>query len=112
MAKFKINETVIVNDGNSTGVIVGIDSLSYPLPLYEIKIDKTGEVLSYYEPAIKKLVTPDDVLRYGEILTDDIYDLGSDWNNYDVRIRTIRYESHIFYHKTINGETIEFKELG
>lgn len=111
MAKFKINENVIVNGGSYTGVVVGTDAISYPLPLYEVKINETGEVLPYYEPAIKKLVTPDDALRYGDVLTDDIFDLGSDWKNYDVRIRTIRYESHIFYHKMVNGEVIEFKEL-
>lgn len=111
MARFKINEDVIVNGGSYTGVVVGIDATSYPLPLYEVKINETGEVLPYYELAIKKLVTSDDVLRYGEILTDDIFDLGSDWKNYDVRIRTIRYESRIFYHKMVNGEVVEFKEL-
>lgn len=111
MAKFKINENVIVNGGSYTGVVVGIDAISYPLPLYEVKINETGELLPYYEPAIKKLVTPDNALRYGDVLTDDIFDLGSDWKNYDVRIRTIRYESHIFYHKMENDEVTEFKEL-
>lgn len=116
MAKFDIGESVIVNGGNYAGVVVGIDSISYPLPLYEIKINETGELLPYYELAIKKLVTPDDALRYGEILTDEnLYcefqaeDGFEDWHY--VRIRTIRYESHIFYHKMVNGEVVEFKEL-
>ena len=116
MAKFKINENVIVNDGSNTGIIVGIDSLSYPLPLYEIKINETGDIMSYYEPAIKKMVNADDVVRYGDILTDD--NLYSEMQYPDgfenhkwIRIRTVRYESRIFYHKMINGETVEFKEL-
>lgn len=71
MSSFKINENVIVNGGSYTGVVVGIDAVSYPLPLYDVKINETGEVLPYYEPAIKKLVTPDDALRYREVLTDD-----------------------------------------
>ena len=110
MAKFNINEPVIVNGGSYTGVVVGIDAISYPLPLYEVKINETGEVLSYYEPAIKKLVTPDDALRYGDVLTDDSYYVDGINSGYH-RIRTIRYESRIFYHKMVNGEVVEFKEL-
>ena len=111
MAKFKINENVIINGGSFTGVVVGIDSISYPLPLYEIKINETGEVLPYYELAIKKLVTPDDVLRYGEVLTDDMNYVCRVAGDLDIRIRTIRYEYRIFYHKMVNGEVVEFKEL-
>ena len=115
MAKFKINENVIVNGGNYIGVVVGIDAISYPLPLYEIKINETGEVLPYYEPAIKKLVTPDDALRYGDVLTDDElhYELKGHVTICPIhkRIRTIRYDNRIFYHKMINGEVVEFKEL-
>lgn len=118
MARFKINENVIVNGGSYTGVVVGIDAISYPLPLYEVKINETGEVLPYYELAIKKLTTSDDVLRYGEVLTDDEFECDildstgfqiAETNYY--RIRTIRYEYRIFYHKMVNGEVIEFKEL-
>lgn len=116
MAKFNINENVIVNGGNYTGVVVGIDAISYPLPLYEVKINETGELLPYYEPAIKKLVTPDDALRYGDVLTDEnLYCELQAENGFEdchyVRIRTIRYESYIFYHKMVNGEVVEFKEL-
>lgn len=111
MAKFKINENVIINGRSFTGVVVGIDSISYPLPLYEIKINETGEVLPYYELAIKKLVTPDDVLRYGEVLTDDMNYVCRAEGDLDIRIRTIRYEYRIFYHKMVNGEFVEFKEL-
>lgn len=116
MAKFNINEPVIVNGGSYTGVVVGIDSISYPLPLYEIKINETGELLPYYELAIKKLVAPDDALRYGEVLTDEnLYcelqtEDGFEDYHY-VRIRTIRYEYRIFYHKMVNGEVVEFKGL-
>ena len=113
MSRFKINERVIINDGVYTGVIVGIDTISYPLPLYEVKTNETGEVLPYYEPAIKKLVTPDECLRYGDVLTDDNWfcfncdDAKEDF----IRVRTIRYNKRIFYHKMENGEVVEFKEL-
>ena len=116
MAKFKINENVIVNSGSYTGVVVGIDTISYPLPLYKVKINETGEVLPCYEPAIKKLVTPDDALRYGDVLTDENlyceFQAEDGFEDYHyVRIRTIQYESRIFYHKMISGEVVEFKEL-
>ena len=118
MERFKINENVIVNGGSYTGVVVGIDAISYPLPLYEVKINETGEVLPYYEPAIKKLATPDDALRYGEILADDEFECDIlDYTGFQIaetnyhRIRTIRYEYCIFYHKMVNGEVVEFKEL-
>lgn len=110
MAKFNINESVIVNDGVYTGVVVDIDLISYPLPLYEIKTNETGEVLPYYELALKKLVTSADVLKYGDVLTDDSYYVDG-LNGGRHRIRTIRYESRIFYHKMVNGEVVEFKEL-
>lgn len=101
---------IICKDESSVPYTVGeIDIISGPMPKYKL----TQGDFSFWDYCIgwKKLVTPDDALRYGEILTDDIFDLGSDWKNYDVRIRTIRYESHIFYHKMENGEVIEFKEL-
>ena len=111
MAKFKINENVIVNGGSYTGVVVGIDAISYPLPLYEVKINETGELLPYYEPAIKKFVTPDDALRYGDVLTDDEIHCFPNGKEGGVRIRTIQHESRIFYHKMVDGEVVEFKEL-
>ena len=111
MAKFNINEDVIVNGGSYTGVVVGIDATFYPLPLYEVKINETGELLPYYEPAIKKFVTPDDALRYGDVLTDENFRAHNIPRDDYVRIRTIRYEYRIFYHKMVNGEVVEFKEL-
>lgn len=50
----------------------------------------------------------DNILRYGEILTDDLYSDGVGWH---YRIRIISYNNHIFYHKMLNGEVIDFKEL-
>lgn len=115
MAKFDIGESVIVNGGSYTGVVVGIDAISYPLPLYEVKINETGEVLPYYEPAIKKMVTPGDALRYGDVLTDDdsYYEIKKHVTVCHIckRIRTISYDNRIFYHKMVNGEVVVFKEL-
>lgn len=66
----------------------------------------------------EKVSILDEVLRYGKVLTDDEFecdildDTGfqiAETNYY--RIRTIRYDNRIFYHKMVNGEVVEFKEL-
>lgn len=54
---------------------------------------------------INKKANDDDLLWYGEILTDDCYE------HRCVRIRTIAYNGRVYYHKMINGEVIEIKEL-
>ena len=55
-----------------------------------------------------------DLLRYGEILTDDMYEDNSmleDGIEWFARIRTISYNNHIYYHKMVNGEIVKVKEL-
>lgn len=53
-----------------------------------------------------------DVLRYGEYLTDDQMECGYDCDSpFYVRIRTIKYEDKLYYHKMVDGEVVEFKEL-
>ena len=54
-------------------------------------------------------VTDKDVLRYGEIINDESFVL-SDGQN--VRIRIISYNGSIYYHKMVNGDVVEFKEIG
>lgn len=52
-------------------------------------------------------VTPEDVLRYGEvIINEEFVEYGS------IRIRIISYGGSIYYHKMVNGEIVEFKEIG
>ena len=52
-------------------------------------------------------VTPEDVLRYGEvIINEEFVEYGS------IRIRIISYSGSIYYHKMVNGEVVEFKEIG
>lgn len=88
--------------------------ITHCIPNY-ILIDEKGKELNNFCVNWVKWVTPDDTLRYGEVLTDDMVFgkpkgksvLDIDW----IRIRTILYESRIFYHKMINGEVNEFKEL-
>ena len=54
-------------------------------------------------------VAPEDVLRYGEIVTDESYILYSGQN---VRIRIISYNDYIYYHKMTDGEVVDFKPIG
>lgn len=110
MAKFKIGDKVYVNGGYYVGTIVDVDIISQPLPVYKIELDKTKEVLTYYEPAVKKVIDVADMFRYGKILTDDEFvEHGIVYR--PIRIRTISYDNRIFYHKMVNGEVVEFKEL-
>ena len=52
-------------------------------------------------------VTPEDVLRYGEvIINEEFVEYGS------IRIRIISYSDSIYYHKMVNGEVVDFKEIG
>ena len=54
-------------------------------------------------------VTDKDVLRYGEIINDESFVLYSGQN---VRIRVISYNDHIYYHKMVDGEVVDFKPIG
>ena len=83
--------------------------ITHCIPNY-ILIDEKGKELNNFCVGWVKWVTSDDALRYGETLTDDSYYVDG-LNGGHYRIRTIRYKSRIFYHKMINGEVVEFKEL-
>ena len=50
-----------------------------------------------------------DVLRYGEIISDESFVLYSGQN---VRIRIISYNDYIYYHKMVDGEVVDFKPIG
>ena len=54
-------------------------------------------------------ITNKDVLRYGEIISDESFIL-SDGQN--VRIRIISYNDYIYYHKMTDGEVVDFKPIG
>lgn len=108
---FKIDD-IICKDGTSVPYTVAeIDIVSGPMPKYKL----TQGDFSFWDYCLgwKKLTMPDDALRYGEVLTDDnLYttEFCPKKENY-TRIRTISYDNRIFYHKMVNGEVVEFKEL-
>ena len=54
-------------------------------------------------------VTPEDILRYGEVINDESFALYSGQN---IRIRIISYNDYIYYHKMADGEVVDFKLIG
>ena len=54
-------------------------------------------------------ITDKDVLRYGEIISDENFVLYSGQN---VRIRIISYNDYIYYYKMADGEVVDFKPIG
>ena len=54
-------------------------------------------------------VTDKDILRYGEIISDESFVLYSGQN---VRIRIISYNDYIYYHKMVDGEVVDFEPIG
>ncbi len=83
--------------------------ITHCIPNY-ILVDENGKELNNFCVGWVRLITPDDTLRYGEVLTDDSYYVDG-LNGGSHRIRTISYNNRIFYHKMVNGEVVEFKEL-
>lgn len=79
--------------------------LLYDCHMYNLKAG--DDIQAKYES------TSENLLRYGEILTDDgdLYDIEWCEPNNSYRLRTIAYNGHVYYHKMINGEVIEIKEL-
>lgn len=111
MAKFKIGDRVyLVNDIDVVGEIIDADELFYPIPVYCVKVLDTGEVRMCCETSLRKNVLPENALQYGTILTDDEIHVASTKCVF-VRIRTIKYDGEVFYHKMINGKVAEFKRL-
>ena len=54
-------------------------------------------------------ITNKDVLRYGEIISDESFVLYSGQN---VRIRIFSHNNCIYYHKMVDGEVVDFKSIG
>lgn len=110
MTKFNIGDKVKHPAMESWYEIIEIDEMSEIIPQYKVK-NNFKEFWDYCVNWIK-FVSPDDSLRYGNILTDDInFGTPKGICTNCVRIRTISYDNRIFYHKMVNGEVVEFKEL-
>lgn len=87
--------------------VVEVNTVTSYIPNYTLYNEEKGYCFeSFCLEGWYRLVKPEDVLKYGNILTDDKF------NYYSyIRIRTISYDNRIFYHKMVNGEVAEFKEL-
>lgn len=95
--------------------VIEVDTVTSYIPNYTLASEEGYTFESFCLSDWCKVVTPDDVLRYGEVLTDDElhYELKGHVTRCPIhkRIRTISYDNRIFYHKMVNGEVVEFKEL-
>ena len=49
-----------------------------------------------------------DVLRYGEYVVDEMYDT---WDGHTCRLRAIRYDGKLYWHKMVDGKLVEFRSL-
>lgn len=49
-----------------------------------------------------------DVLRYGEYVIDEMY---TTWDMHTYRLRAIRYDGKLYWHKMVDGELVEFRSL-
>lgn len=106
---FNIGDKVTsIWEPHKMATIKSIDPMTQPEPVYTV-LYEDGNEYSNYAAVFKKVVTSEDVLRYGEALTDDTSFINYECNC--LRIRTIRYDGKIFYHKMVNDEVVEFKEL-
>ena len=67
------------------------------------------DVQSHYDLPryLVEKVSSQDILRYGEVIINE------EFIEYDsIRIRVISYNGSIYYHKMVNGDVVEFKEIG
>lgn len=109
MKRFNVGDIICKDESSVPYTVEDIDVISGIMPKYKLVEGN----FKFWDYCIgwKKLVTPDDALRYVEVLTDDMNYVCRAEGDLDIRIRTIRYEYCIFYHKMVNGEVVEFKEL-
>lgn len=93
----------IVVEGDEKGRCFRTPGFAYPMCI----VDK----LQDYEP------NPDDVLRYGTVITDDqLHTINNEVYRRpvtgDVRIRLIEFDGLLFYHKMANGDVVDCRCVG
>lgn len=80
---------------------------------------RNGNIFSYPKCVVDEIiedddepVNPDDILRYGKVITDDDM-LVSDNDAYEhIRIRLISYNGDLYYQKMVNGDVVECRKVG
>ena len=98
----KCGEWGEVIEGYKDGVYFrGDNNFSYPLCVVDEIVEDNTE-----------LVNPDNILRYGKVITDDNM-LVSDHDAYEhIRIRLTSYNGDLYYHKMVDGEVVECRKVG
>ena len=118
MNTFNIGDKVFsIYEPDKILTVISIDTIQYPYSVYTVEFED-GNKYANYGNVFKLAVREEDALRYGEVLTDDEFECDIlEYTGYQIadtiyyRIRTISYDNRIFYHKMVNGEVVEFKEL-
>ena len=49
-----------------------------------------------------------NVLRYGIYIVDEMYDT---WDMHTYRLRAVRYNGKLYWHKMVDGRLVEFRSL-
>lgn len=60
------------------------------------------------ENTICNAVCEKDILHYGDYVVDEKYDT---WDKHAYRLRAIRYDGKLYWHKMVNGNLVEFRSL-
>lgn len=103
-----------VIEGYKDGKYCNGNCFSYPLCVVDKIIeDDVDEIIEDDDEP----VNPDDILRYGKVITDDqIYTINVDVDRRpvtgDVRIRLVEFDGLLFYHKMVNGDVVDCRCVG
>lgn len=59
-------------------------------------------------------ITPGDILRYGDTITDDAYaSVVTEFGQRQaIHIRLISYNGDLYYHKMVDGDVVECRKVG
>ena len=92
-----------VIEGYKDGKYFNGNCFSYPLCVVDKIIEDDDEP-----------VNPDDILRYGKVITDDAYaSVVTEFGRRQaVRIRLIAYNDALYYHKMVGGDLVECRKVG
>lgn len=96
----------MVVEGHKVDRYFCTDSFAYPLCVVDEIIEDDNWS-----------VNPDDILRYGKVITDDqMHTINVDADRRpvtgDVRIRLVKFNGQLFYYKTVNGDVVECRKVG
>ncbi len=108
----------VYDPGINTVYVFGIDRDTLPWGDYieSMPADEVGDYFVFvdggwwvkgYMVESAAPAAPDDILRYGKFMTDDVIN-GKDY----IRIRLISYNGDLYYHKMADGDVVECRKVG